>query len=106
MFTTMKKISTLPVLEKVSLVLAIALIACLLPLPYGFYTLIRFATAIVAVCWAYTFYKRRQTALAIFAAAVALLFQPFVKIVMDRSTWNVVDLILAVLILIAVFKRK
>lgn len=99
----MSKLSSLSSLGKVSLVLAVVLIACLLPLPYGFYTVIRLAVAVVAACWAYVFYSRRKTALAIVSASVALLFQPFLKIALDRLTWNIIDVILAGLIVFTVF---
>lgn len=99
-------ISTLTTLEKASLILAIALIACLLPLPYGFYTIIRLATAVIAGCWAYSFYDQRKTSLAITSGAIALLFQPFLKITLDRLTWNLIDIILAGIIVLIVFKKK
>lgn len=51
----MKESKKLSILEKSSLILAIALLVCLLTLPYGFYTLVRFTTAIIAGCWAIHF---------------------------------------------------
>lgn len=94
----MIKFSSLSVLEKASLALAIALLLCLFPLPYGFYTIIRLAVSIIAGCWAYQFYRVRRTPLAIIAGAVAILFQPLIKIVLDRATWNIVDVILAIVL--------
>lgn len=91
-----KKLSTL---EKSSLILAIFLLVCLLPLPYGFYTLIRLATAIIAGCWAYLFFRKGKTTYAVISCAVLLLFQPFIRITLDRLTWNVVDVILVIIIL-------
>lgn len=99
-------LSAISVLGKISLILALALIACLLPLPYGFYTIIRLATAVVAVCWAYSFFSCRKTALAVVSVMIALLFQPFFKITMDRLTWNIVDVVLACLIVVVVFQSK
>lgn len=99
-------ISHLTTLEKASIVLAIALILCLLPLPYGFYSIIRLATAVIAGCWAYRFHNSRNTSFAITAGAIALLFQPFLKITLDRLTWNIIDIILAGLIVLFIFKKK
>lgn len=99
-------ISHLSTLEKTSVVLAIALILCLLPLPYGFYTIIRLATAVIAGCWACHFYNRRKTSFAITAGAIALLYQPFLKITLDRLTWNIIDVIFAGLIVLIIFKKK
>lgn len=101
------RISHLSFLEKASVILAGALLLCLCPMPYGFYTVIRLATAIIACCWAYQFYEAKKTSLAIIAGAIAILFQPLIKIVLDRTTWNILDILLAIAIIVLVFiKRK
>lgn len=102
----MKVIRRLSFLEKASLVLAVALLLCLCPMPYGFYTVIRLATAIIAGCWAYQFYKVKKTALAVTAGAIAILFQPIIKIVLDRLTWNILDVVLAISIFILVLAEN
>ena len=38
-------------------------------------------------------------------AALALLFQPFVKIALGRELWNVVDVVLGVLLIISIFLK-
>lgn len=102
----MIKFNSLSSLDKATLVLAVALLLCLCPLPYGFYTIIRLATAIIAGCWAYQFYKSNKTAYAVIAGAIVILFQPLIKIVLDRTTWNVLDIVLACTILILVFGKN
>lgn len=102
----MRNLRKLSSLEKSSLILAGALLLCLLPLPYGFYTIIRLATAVVAGCWAYKFFQKGQTTNAVISCTVILLFQPFFKIVLDRLTWNVVDAIIAIIIVFLVFCKK
>ena len=96
----------LSVLDKASGILAIALIVCLLPMPYGFYSLVRLATAVVACCWGYRFLKGGKTPLAVIAFAIAVLFQPLIKIVLDRITWNVIDVVLAVSIFALILFRR
>ena len=98
-----RKLSTL---EKSSLILVLALLLCLLSLPYGFYIIIRLATAIIAGCWAYKFFSNGKTDYAIIACSIVLLFQPFLKITLDRLTWNIIDVILAGLIVLIIFKKK
>lgn len=100
------KINSLSFLDKATLILAVALFLCLLPLPYGFYTIIRLATATIAGCWAYQFYRSNKTAFAIAAGAIVILFQPLIKIVLDRPTWNVLDIALACTIFILVFGKN
>lgn len=102
----MTKFSSLSILEKASLILAIALFLCLCPMPYGYYTVIRLATSIIACCWAYQFYEAKKTPLAIIAGAIAILFQPLIKIILDRTTWNILDVLLAIAIIVLVFIRR
>lgn len=101
----MISLSKLSFLEKSSLVLVIALLLCLCPMPYGFYTVIRLATAIIACCWAYQFYEAKKTPLAIIAGAIAILFQPLIKIVLDRTTWNIIDILLAIAIVFLILPK-
>lgn len=86
--------------------LAVAMLVCLLPMPYGYYTLVRFATMIVMGCLAYVFYSSRQATKAVVSCALTLLFQPFVKIALGREVWGVVDLIVAIGLLYIVWQNR
>ncbi len=86
---------------------AIVLLACLLPLPYGAYTLIRFAAMVVFAVIAVKYYNEQKIPLTVVFAALALLFQPFVKIHLGRTVWNVVDVIVAALLIgLALYELK
>jgi hypothetical protein len=87
-----------------SLIVSIALLGCLLPLSYGYYMLIRFVTMVLAVCWWYKFLQIGARSLAVVAGAIALLFQPFFKIVLDRLIWNIVDVVVAIVLLFWVWR--
>lgn len=104
-FVLMNNRNSLTFLEKASLILAVALLLCLCPMPYGFYTVIRLATAVIACCWAYQFYEAKKTSLAIIAGAIAILFQPLIKIVFDRTTWNILDVLLVVAIVFLILPK-
>lgn len=86
--------------------LAIALIVCLFPMPYGYYTLVRFAAMIIFGCMAFNFYKNEEMPLCVMAGSLALLFQPFVKIVLGRTMWNIIDVIVAIALVVLWFKNK
>ena len=88
------------ILSKIGFALAIALLLCLFPMPYGYYTLVRFVAMIVFVIMAYEYYEQNKEALAVLFVALAVLFQPFFKIVLGRLMWNVVDVIVAVLLFV------
>ena len=57
---------------------------------------------------AYYSYQQNQTANAavIIYVALALLFQPFAKIALGRTVWNVVDFIVAVGLIISLLYNK
>lgn len=95
---------SLPSLKQATLGLVVVLFFCLFKLPYGFYVIIRLATAIIMCCWAFRFFVRNKLTLAIISGSVVLLFQPVFPIRLDRFTWNLVDVLLAVFLLFIVFK--
>lgn len=80
--------------------MALLLAACLLPLPYGYYTLVRFVSMAAFVYLAYAYNERKNMPLAFTFGALALLFQPFVKIALGRGLWNIVDIAVALLLLV------
>lgn len=102
----MVNLNSFSFLEKATLVLVVSLLLCLFPLPYGFYTVIRLTVSIIAGCWAYRFYKNNKTHLAIIAAGIVILFQPIIKVVLDRTTWNILDLLLAICFAILVLCKN
>lgn len=102
----MKIFKKLSPLEKSSLILAVTLLLCLLSLPYGFYNIIRLATAIIAGCWAYKLFNLNKTSYAIISCGIVILFQPFFKIALDRFTWNLIDVLLAIILVWMVFSEK
>ena len=93
-------------LALVGLGLAFLLLLCLLPLPYGFYTLVRFISMVVFACMAFTYYEQKNTTLCVIAVALVLLFQPFIKIALGREIWNAVDIIVAIALIIQWYKTK
>lgn len=82
------------------------LLLCLAPMPYGYFQLLRFV-AMVAFSWmAYGYYVEKKEKLMVTFGALALLFQPFIKVTLGRGLWNVVDVVVAALLLFLVFGRK
>ena len=94
------------ILYRIGLVLAAALLFCLFPMPYGYYTLVRFSAMIIFGCMAFNFYKEEKMPLCVIAGSLALLFQPFFKIAIGRTVWNVVDVIVAIVLVLLWYKNK
>lgn len=100
----MKNLS--PILK---LIIAILLLLCLADMPYGFYQLVRFASAAAFVYLSYDYFKAKRDGLGFTFAALAILFQPIFKISLGRTLWNIVDVIVAVgliYLIVQIFKKK
>ena len=88
------------------LILAAILLLCLAPMPYGYYTFVRFASMVAFGVMAYRYYTQHKIALTITFASLALLFQPVIKIAVGRTMWNIVDVSVAVLLVVLVVKER
>ncbi len=89
-------------MKQVYLILAAMLLLCLAPMPYGYFNLVRFVMMVAFGVLAYQYYLRNKVAATWIFGALAVLFQPIYKIALGRTLWNVVDVIVA-LLLIALF---
>lgn len=83
-------------MKHLKLILAALLLLCLAPMPYGYYQFIRLASTISFAVMAYQYYDKKQEVLVITFVALAIIFQPFYKIALGRTMWNVVDVAVAV----------
>jgi hypothetical protein len=79
--------------------LCILLLLCLFDMPYGFYQLIRFVALVGFSLLAYQ-YRENKIMMLVFIS-LALLFQPFFKISLGRTLWNIVDVLVALFLLIS-----
>ena len=84
----------------VYIVLSVLLLLCLAPMPYGYYQLVRFIAAVVFIVLAWHNYNTKEVCLTLVFGALALLFQPFIKIALGRTMWNIVDVIVAGMLII------
>lgn len=85
--------------------LSILLLICLLPMPYGYYNLVRFIAMIVFGFLCYDYYNRKAEFLAIIFGCLAILFQPFAKIALGRTMWNIVDIAVALFLIVLLVKH-
>jgi hypothetical protein len=80
-------------MKPLSFILAILLFLCLADMPYGYYQFVRFAAAGFFAFAAYQENERGKSELVIVFIILALLFQPFFKIALGRTLWNIVDVV-------------
>ena len=89
-------------MKQAYLVLAAMMLLCLAPMPYGYFMLVRFVAMVAFGMIAYRYYVIHKNIAAWVFGLLALLFQPIFKISLGRTIWNVIDVLVAIL-LIAIF---
>ena len=86
-------------MKHLKLILALLFLLCLAPMPYGFYSLIRFVAMIAFAIYAYVYYEKKNNKLAI-------LFQPLLPIYLGRMLWNIIDVIVAIFLIVLYVKEN
>ena len=74
------------------IVAGICLLLALLPMPYGYYQLLRLIVCGVSIWAAVSTSKTNQT-LTIFYILIALLYNPIFIVHFDRSTWGIINVL-------------
>lgn len=87
----------------VKLILSLLLFLCLAHLPYGYYQFVRLAAFAGFIYLAYIELQRNKTAVGIGCVAGAILFNPIFKIAFQRRQWQILDIIVAALLLLWLF---
>ena len=85
-------------MKQVYLILAALMLICLAPMPYGYFQLVRFVAMVAFGLMAYQYYMRQKAIASVVFGVLAVLFQPIYKIALGRATWNVIDVVVAVLL--------
>ena len=93
-------------MKTLKLFFAIALLICLVPMPYGYYILIRIVAAILFIIFASQYYEAKKEELAITFGILAFLFQPLIKISLGREVLNMVDVAVAILLVVLWYKER
>ena len=93
-------------MKQIEIILAVLLLLCLAPMPYGYYQFVRFVAMVVFAVMAYRYYEEKKNQLAIVFGALALLFQPFIKVALGKAMWNVVDVVVAIALILLWNRNK
>ena len=93
-------------MKYIKLILSALFLLCLAPMPYGFYSLIRFVAMIAFAIYAYVYYEKKSNELAITFLSLAILFQPLLPIYLGRMLWNIIDVIVAIFLVVLYFKEN
>lgn len=89
--------------------MAVLLLLCLLDMPYGFFQLVRFLALVAFGSLAYDAHLKANNFHFIVNLALAVLFQPLLKISFGRDFWNFIDVVVAIWLIfqaISLFKQS
>ena len=82
------------------------LLLAIADLPYGYYTILRIIVTIVAGITAFIASEQDNEIWMILFGAIAILFNPIIPIYLDKDTWVVIDVIVAILFGLSTFTVK
>lgn len=68
--------------------------------------LVRFVSMVALGVMAYQYIQQNRKESAITFGAIALLFQPFIKVALGRVVWNIVDVLVTVLLIVVWIKGR
>ena len=90
-------------IKYIKIFLALILLLCLANLPYGYYQFVRFISLIGFGFLAIKAHEEGNKTELFIYISLAILFQPFFKISLGRSLWNIVDVVIAIALIISIF---
>lgn len=74
--------------------------------PYGFFTLLRFVVFASSAYVAWTAYKAQKEKWVWLFGFLAVLFNPFIIIHLNRKLWIIIDLIVGIFMIVSIFIFK
>ena len=93
-------------MEKIiKIILPVLFLLCFFHMPYGYYEATRFIGMLGFALLAYYSYQQNKKTEVIIYVALALLFQPFMKVALGRTIWNITDVIVSVGLIIPIFVK-
>ena len=98
-----KRIRTITIIKIIAIVM---LFWALADNPYGYYQILRWVIAGIAGYSAYLAYKQDNNTWAWIMVITVITFNPIAPFYFDRETWSVLNIIVAGIIFISIFKIK
>lgn len=86
--------------KTIATIVGFLLLIAILPLPYGYYTLLRLVVCGSGLFLAYQLYEYKLHNWSVALALLALLFNPFIPVYLSREIWLPIDIIGAITFLV------
>jgi len=96
-----KKILIPIVISSILLVIALFSIS-----EYGYYLFLRWVVFLSAIYVVYLFMGYKRTNWIWVIVIIAILFNPIIPIYLNKEIWQIMDIIVAILLIITIFKAK
>lgn len=74
--------------------------------PYGYYILLRWIVTASAIFLIWVAYDSKKTFWLFLMGIVAILFNPIIPVHLDKGTWVIIDLVVAIVFLVSIFKIR
>lgn len=93
--------------KSIKIILACLLFLCVLNMPYGYYQFVRIACVLGFSLLAYNSYKNDNDFTNVITYVfLVLVFQPFNTVGLNKITWNVIDIVVGIGLLISLKKEN
>lgn len=86
-------------MQKMSYIGAVVLFIAILPLPSIYYLLLRQVITFIALYFVFRFYTNKLHTQAITSLGIAILFNPFIPVYLDKALWIVLDVLVATVLI-------
>ena len=98
-----RKLQAITIIRIIAIVM---LFGALAKNPYSYYQILRWVICGLTGYSAYLAYETKNNAWMWIFGIIAVLFNPIAPIHFDRKTWSVIDMLVAAIIFISIFKMK
>ncbi len=92
--------------KAIKLIVAFLLLLCLFRMPYGYYMFARFVALIGFAILAYYRHKLQRQIEMVIYIALALLFQPFIKLQIGRDFWIFLDILVIIGLIVSIWWKR
>lgn len=87
----------------VKIITAIFFCVCLLKMPYGYFQFIRYLGMAVFIWLTYVESQKSDKTFLIIWGLSALLINPFIKVALGRTIWNIIDVVWAIILVASIW---
>lgn len=75
-------------------------------MPYGYYQFVRLASTGSFLYLGYVAKEDGENVTPVIYVLLALLFQPFIKVVFEKGIWNTIDIVVAIGLIVSLKKKN